>query len=250
MTLWVAERYPELPLVINDANQELILLYRCLAKDEARVTKMWQNCVNVWLPYNPTERKAYYYTLRDAYTTQHDTFNDFELSGMLLFMMQVNFNGMWKVYKICNGRYSTAPGTCTQGAEFFAKNSIRQVSAVLRRCQICCGDFEDVDVRPGDFIYADPPYRGDTPSGNPIGYVEEFGEQDQVRLARWIQRQGGYFAYSNKEIGDGFIEDVFDGQNIHGLDALYTAGNGGSLTYAKEVLVTNYDSTLPNTLFS
>lgn len=237
MTFWVAENYPDTELVINDFNTELVHLYRELSTEPEAVINVWQECVDQWLPLTPEERKAFYYTLREEYCLHYEGKSAARIAGLLLFMLQVNFNGMWKTYIKCGLRYSTPPGTCTQGVKFFQREKIEKVAAVLSNATILSGDFQDVPFLPGDFVYADPPYRDSI-----VEYQGGFGEAEQVRLAQHLQTHDGVFAYSNKDIGDGWYDTHFPNAVINVVDAKYTAGRGTSVREVKEVLITNYRS--------
>jgi DNA adenine methylase len=237
MVLWVAERFPDAELVINDGNDELMLLYRSLADEEEATIAAWRSCVQAWLPKTPEERKAFYYELREEYTQRHEATAPSRLAGVLLFMLQTNFNGMWKAYIKCNGRYSTPPGTCLQKAGFFDEGRVRAVAVLLRRATLLAGDFGDVPLRPGDFVYADPPYRDSV-----VDYQGGFTEADQVRLIDHLRAHDGPFAYSNKDIGDGFYARHFPDERIWDMTATYTAGRGTTVHQVREVLVTNFVS--------
>ena len=234
-SLWVFEHYPDKEYLINDWNSELILLYATLSDSVDEVIIEWRNCVNKWLSLSPEDRKAYYYELREIYCHQHEGKSDVYLSALLMFMLQVNFNGMWKAYKKCNERYSTPPGTCLQKQAFFNESKIHNVAAFLEKATIRNGDFACCNVRDGDWLYADPPYRDSI-----VLYQGGFTEEDQVRLARYLTTSGCMFAYSNKDIHDGFYQKNFDGCNIIEMEAKYTAGRGTSTLDVSEVLVTNY----------
>ena len=100
-------------------------------------------------------------------------------------------------------------------------------------------------LSPGDFVYADPPYRDSF-----VVYQDGFTEKDQIRLAAYLRTHAGPFAYSNKDIGDGFFQTHFPTEIVHPMDAQYTAGRGTSLLKVKEVLITNYVSTPAQHFFS
>ena len=235
-SLWVFENYPDKEFLINDWNGELTLLYATLSYSVDDVVEQWQECVNKWLSLSEVEdRKKYYYELREIYCHDHVGRSDVYLSGLLLFMMQVNFNGMWKAYIKCNGRYSTPPGTCLQKQAFFNRQKIYNVASFLEKATITNGDFAAVQPRQGDWLYADPPYRDSV-----VLYQGGFTEEDQVRLAKYLTESGCKFAYSNKDIHDGFYERNFAGCNIIEMEAKYTAGRGTSTLDVSEVLVTNY----------
>ena len=238
-SLWVYEKYPDKEFVLNDWNGELVLLYATLADNTDEVIAEWFKCVQRWLSLEPVDRKQYYYELREIYCLQNEGKSDVYLSALLLFMLQVNFNGMWKAYKKCNERYSTPPGTCLQKQQFFDVNKITRVANFLKKATICNGDFASVNIKEGDWLYADPPYRDSV-----VLYQGGFNEDDQVRLARFLTESGCKFAYSNKHIGDSFYSDNFVGCNIIDMAAKYTAGRGTSTLDVTEVLVTNYNCSL------
>ena len=238
-SLWVYEKYPDKEFVLNDWNGELVLLYATLADNADEVIAEWFKCVQRWLSLEPVDRKQYYYELREIYCLHNEGKSDVYLSALLLFMLQVNFNGMWKAYKKCNERYSTPPGTCLQKQQFFDVNKITRVANFLKKATICNGDFASVNIKEGDWLYADPPYRDSV-----VLYQGGFNEDDQVRLARFLTESGCKFAYSNKHIGDSFYSDNFVGCNIIDMAAKYTAGRGTSTLDVTEVLVTNYNCSL------
>jgi len=238
-SLWVYEKFPDKEFVLNDWNGELVLLYATLADNVDEVIAEWFKCVQRWLSLEPVDRKQYYYELREIYCLQNEGKSDVYLSALLLFMLQVNFNGMWKAYKKCNERYSTPPGTCLQKQQFFDVNKITRVANFLKKATICNGDFASVNIKEGDWLYADPPYRDSV-----VLYQGGFNEDDQVRLARFLTESGCKFAYSNKHIGDTFYSDNFVGCNIIDMAAKYTAGRGTSTLDVTEVLVTNYNCSL------
>ena len=228
-TLWVAERYPNAQLHINDVNSELIQLYTDLANNPESVINDWRKCVELWfISDNKDARKEMYYGLRDAYVVAQN-------SGLLLFMLSVNFNGMWKAYKKCNYLYSTPPGTCTQKRPFFNEQNIRDVASLLSRCTISCKSYDKLELPSKSFVYADPPYRDSI-----VDYQGSFSEADQQRLASILMSHDGMFAYSNKDAGDGVIQKWFDGVNIYPMSAKYTAGRGVHTHDVTELLITNY----------
>lgn len=251
MTLWVHEKYPECELVVNDANVELIDLYRELAQRPDDIISEWQRHVSMWVSFTDKqevtarsgkkmsmyvqERRHYYNTLLNSYANDYFTLNPTVRAGMLLFMLQTNFNGMWKNYHKYHNRYSTPPGSCQQGAAFFDESNIRRVASVLQRATILCGSYADAPLQPGDFVYADPPYRDSS-----VNYDVTFGEQEQVALARHLMSHDGPFAYSNKKINttDNFYSTHFPNMPLVELGGTYTAGASSEKLKVTEVLIT------------
>lgn len=252
MTLWVHEKYPECELVINDANAELIDLYRTLAAQPDDVIAEWRKHVNAWVSYTNTdsiisarrnkvmpryvqERRAYYNTLLVSYANDYFTLPQAVRAGMLLFMLQTNFNGMWKNYHKYHNRYSTPPGACEQSASFFNEQNIRDVAQVLSHATLLCGSYADVPFQSGDFVYADPPYRD-----SQVNYDVSFNEDEQIKLAARLMSHDGPFAYSNKKISDddNFYHTHFVNMPLIELGGMYTAGASSQKLKVTEVLIT------------
>ena len=57
-----------------------------------------------------------------------------------------------------------------------------------------CGDLQDIELGPEDFVYADPPYDVEFTTYNAGG----FSWQDQVRTADWLRRHPGPVVVSNQ----------------------------------------------------
>ena len=248
ISLWVRERYPNARIVLNDNNTELIQLYRCFQDHYEEMLETYQDIVGRFLDTPQEERKAFYYGLREEYCHDWESRPHTENMGKLLFMLQTNFNGMWKFYKKCNMRYSTPPGTLLQKAKFFDLEKLHSFKRFLDTVELRNGDFADLDVEAQGrtWFYADPPYRASV-----VDYTAGFTEGDQKRLCAFLREQGerGHFvAESNRETGDGFWREHFPDFNLNFLTTKYTAGRGTSVVQATEVLVANYKSlekTLP-----
>jgi len=193
------------------------------------------------------DRKNFYYSLRDRYAHHWKSQTRTENAGDLFFMMRVNFNGIWKGYDICNGRYSTPPGTLLQKEKFFEPTQVRKFKEFLDRCDIRTGDFGQLTEwqTEGTYYYADPPYRDSV-----VVYDGAFDEGDQKRLVSFLKdcsEKGCWVSESNKEIGDSFWQNHFGPEyTINDMSAKYTAGRGTSTLDVKEVLVTNFKNNVDN----
>jgi len=97
-----------------------------------------------------------------------------------------------------------------------------------------CGDFDALDVKPDDFIYADPPYDVEFTKYS----KEDFTWKDQERLVKWLAKHGGPVVLSNQKT-DRVVELYGDyGFSIDYLDAPRRISCNGDRTKAKEVLAT------------
>lgn len=96
------------------------------------------------------------------------------------------------------------------------------------------GDFEGVEIRPGDVIYADPPYDVEFTSYSADG----FSWADQVRLAEWLSTQHVPVIASNQATQR--IEDLYRnlGFRIATLPAPRRISCDGNREDAMEILAT------------
>lgn len=240
ISLWVAENFPDTKIILNDYNHELIELYRVFKEEYEPFEARYLANVQKLLPMEHEERKKFYYELREKYCHEWEKYPTWENAGDLFFMLRINFNGMWKAYHKCNGRYSTPPGTLTQKKAFFDIDVVRKFKDFLDKCELSNEDFGKLTKWQGNgsYYYADPPYRDSI-----VEYKNAFSENDQIRLANFLKdvgATGSHFSESNKEIGDGFWQKQFAGYNIHNMSARYTAGRGKTVKDVKEVLITNF----------
>lgn len=60
--------------------------------------------------------------------------------------------------------------------------------------ELACADFQELELSPDDFVYADPPYDVQFTSYSARG----FDWEDQVRLAEWLARHRGPVVASNQ----------------------------------------------------
>jgi len=130
-----------------------------------------------------------------------------QAAGLFYFLNRTCYNGLCRFnsrgeFNVPFGRYATI----NYRTDFSAYR------AAFARWTFVCGDFAAVALRPGDFVYADPPYDVEF-----TRYAQQdFGWDDQVRLARWLARHRGPVALSN--------------QATERIVELYTA-TGFALTY-------------------
>ena len=235
--LWVAERYPDKKLIINDLNTELITMYLHIRNEWNKFLPYYESYVAEFLQGTPKERKALYDSYKPVYAFEYDKMDPIQVSALLLVMLKTNFNGIWKSYLKWNSRYSTPAGTMTykETTDLFDVNKVIQFRDILRRAEVLNLSFEDVPIPDNSWVYADPPYRATEKM-----YSDQFTDELQVQLANHLKSSGALFAESNKDIGDGFWEEHFPEIHLHKMDHKYTCGVGSNVTPVTEILIKNY----------
>ena len=239
VTCWVADRYPNTQLIINDVNEELMSLYRVMRDQWDEFRSEYLRVVEVFLNTPVDRRKALYNCYKKRYAWRYQSLSEVELAANLLVMLKTNFNGIWQSYIMYGRRYSTPPGHINYKQSLFDIDKVEQFRDTLLRARLYNVSFEDVPIPDHSWVFADPPYRD---SGKM--YSSQFDDELQSKLAKFLQKQDCLYAESNKEIGDGFWQAHFPDAQIHFLDHKYTCGHGAAVNPVTEVLIKNYGTPL------
>ena len=163
--------------LLNDINPHVINFYRCLKRGLATSLQMEND-----------ERR--YYAHRDRFNAllagQGDTaeaaalfyhLNRTGYNGLCRFNQQGGFNVPFGKYKQITYTRDFAPYRDTFAGWDFSST-----------------DFETIPLKPGDFVYADPPYDVEF-----THYAKEgFTWDDQVRTAEWLAQHPGPVVLSNQ----------------------------------------------------
>ena len=235
VTCWVADRYPNKPIIINDLNTELMLVYTQIRNNWAEFREEYIRTYERFLSTPEDKRKSLYNAYKKDYCWAYEALTDVELAATLLTLLKTNFNGIWQGYIMYGKRYSTPPGHINYKPTLFDIDKVEQFRDVLRRCELNNLSFEEVNIPDRSWVFADPPYR-DTKKM----YSDQFTDELQTQLANHVQTKAHLYAESNKETGDGFWQSHFPENNIHYLDHKYTCGHGGAVNPVTEVLIKNY----------
>tara|TARA_R110002012_G_scaffold4201_2_gene19350 strand:+ start:1400 stop:2275 length:876 start_codon:yes stop_codon:yes gene_type:complete len=235
VTCWVADRYPDKNLIINDLNSEMMLVMTQMRENWTEFRDHYLRISEVFLNTPQDRRKALYNCYKKRYAWNYQWLSEAELAANLLVMLKTNFNGIWQGYIMYGRRYSTPPGHINYKPSIFDVNKLEEFREMLLRATIYNRSFEDIPIPPNSWVFADPPYR-DTKKM----YSDQFTDELQSQLAAYLQSQNCLYAESNKEIGDGFWTSHFTDAQIHFLDHKYTCGHGAAVNPVTEVLIKNY----------
>ncbi len=150
-----------------------------------------------------------------------------EGAALFYYLNRTGFNGLCRFnssgfFNVPFGRYRKINYT----------TDFTSYKPVLKDWDFTAGDFEKLRIRPGDFIYADPPY--DTPFTTYS--AGGFNWDDQVRLANWLVKHPGPVVVSNQATER--ILNLYRGLKfeIQLLDAPRMISCTGDRTKAREML--------------
>jgi DNA adenine methylase len=164
--------------LLNDINPHVINFYRWVRRG-LTIEEPFENSSNA------------FYRCRDRFNAllASGRSGGGEAAALFYYLNRTGYNGLCRFnsrgeFNVPFGRYARI-NYCLDFSTFravFAKWSFRS------------GDFEQVALRPGDFVYADPPY--DVPFTQ---YARQgFRWEDQVRTAEWLAAHPGPVVLTNQ----------------------------------------------------
>jgi DNA adenine methylase len=202
--------------LINDINPHLINFYRWLQR-------------GLQIDLEMRNDAALFYAHRERFNAliRCEQATSAEAAGLFYYLNRTGFNGLCRFnrrgeFNVPFGRYHGITYTV----------DFRAYRDVFAGWELLSGPTEALQLEPGDFVYADPPY--DVPF---TSYAKEgFGWNDQVRLATWLARHPGPVVLSNQATPR--IRDLYRdlGFEILLLQAPRRISRTGDRTPAAEVL--------------
>lgn len=223
--------------IINDANSELINLYR-VVRDYPKVLvaelKQHVNTLSHFMAVRNLDRDLPTWAL----------LSNVERAARYLYLNKTCFNGLMRVNR--KGYFNTAyggyrdPRICPE--EDILKLHNYLISSDIT---ILCGDYSAAleKLGPGDFAYLDPPYAPVSQTANYTDYTPTgFGFDEQVRLAkacRDLDRRGVKWLMSNSSVH--LIHELYSDFIIDIVPARRTINcKGEKRGVVDEVLIRNY----------
>ncbi|MDH3355406.1 MAG: Dam family site-specific DNA-(adenine-N6)-methyltransferase, partial [Chromatiales bacterium] len=165
--------------IINDANADLIHIYRILKSDHERYIKESAKLFSL-SKNNPD----HYYKMRERLNQSGD---HFERAVLFLYLNRHGYNGLCRYnqkggFNVPFGRYKRP---------YFPENELRHFSNALQQTKIQLGDYGAVitKAKAGDVVYCDPPYAPLTATSNFTNYARGgFPLEEQRRLANMAEK--------------------------------------------------------------
>ncbi|MBV8773259.1 MAG: Dam family site-specific DNA-(adenine-N6)-methyltransferase [Deltaproteobacteria bacterium] len=170
---------PQLAL-LNDINSHAVHFYRWLKRGFK---------VDDGLKF--TNSEATYYAHRERFNqlVANGAADSAEAAALFYYLNRTCYNGLCRfnssgLFNVPFGRYQRI-------------NYLRDFTSyceIVRDWQFSAADFQQLPVKPDDFLYADPPYDVEFRSYSKEG----FSWGDQVRLAEWLSSHPGPIVVSNQ----------------------------------------------------
>ena len=225
--------------VLNDYNEELINVYRCL-KDENNFTKMIKELNN----HETNHSEEHYFNIRnlDRDKTKFKKLADYKRAARTIYLNKACFNGLYRVNSKneFNVPFNKKEKVNTYDGEnlgiihsYFNFNNVKMLNC----------DFAEAikNAKKGDFVYFDPPYDSETSTFN--SYTENgFGKEEQIRLCELfkdLDKKGVKCMLSNHNTK--FFNELYEGFNIYVIEAKRNINaNGKKRGKVEELIVTNF----------
>ena len=164
--------------LLNDVNPHVINLYRWLGRG-LRITLAMKN------------ESTTYYAARDRFNAllQAGDGGTAEAASLFYYLNRTGYNGLCRFnskggFNVPFGRYK----------KIDYRTDFTEYEPVFSRFEFTQTDFEELPLRPDDFIYADPPYDVEFTQYSKGG----FGWNEQTRAAEWLAKHPGPVVLSNQ----------------------------------------------------
>ena len=227
-------------LSINDSNEELICVYKCLENNE-----LFELLKKELLKHEENHSEEYYYQVREM--DKLEEFSNLPIyirAGRMIYLNKACFNGL---YRVNSKGYFNVPSGKKKVVNCFDKKTFDNLNLFFknRKPVITSIDFEEAvkNAKAGDFVYFDPPYDTWEEKNSFTSYDKNaFGKEEQVRLAKVFKElsdKGVYVMLSNHNTK--YINELYDGFNVHVVNAkrMINADSKGRGN-VEEVIITNY----------
>jgi len=168
---------PDMAL-LNDANAQLINFYRQVSKG-LKLDLQFENESEF---YYATRTKFNELILKNKAQTK-------QAAGMFYYLIRTGFNGLCRFNS--SGEFNVPFG---QHNSINYKTNFLDYKNTLNKWDLKNQDFEDLQLKGDEFIYADPPYDVEFTRYN----AKDFIWDDQLRLATWLAKHKGPVIASNQ----------------------------------------------------
>lgn len=163
---------------LNDANIHLINFYNQVKKGLIVKEKFKNN-------------EKYYKKIRERFNYLIETrrYNTKEAASLFYYLIRTGYNGLCRFN---SSGYFNVPFGSHKSIRY--KMNFLDYQSRLSHWHFSRGDFEKINLKGDEFIYADPPYDVEFTRYHKKG----FDFEDQIRLAEWLSKHPGPVVASNQ----------------------------------------------------
>jgi DNA adenine methylase len=165
--------------LLNDINPHLINFYCCLKEGLTIEGLRFKN------------NKAAYYTNRTRFNAllRNGSGRTTGAAALFYYLNRTGYNGLCRFNQ--SGEYNVPFG---KYAQINYRYDFSEYQGVFASWEFTNGYFDELPLRPDDFVYADPPYDVEFRQYSKDG----FGWNEQIKTAEWLARHSGPVILSNQ----------------------------------------------------
>ena len=216
--------------IISDTNDELINLYKEVARNPKKILKKLKKYKNT---------KKYFYTVRKEVPN-----NPTERACRTIFLNRTCFNGLYRVNK--KGEFNV-PYADNGSTKLTDGNNLLKTSQLLKKTILLNLSYDLVlkkYAKKNDLIFLDPPYLPVSKFSDFKRYTkEQFHLEDHKKLASIYEKlheKGCYLILTNSNSPE--ILKLYKKFNIKILNTKRNINAKGNLRTGKDIIVTNYEA--------
>jgi DNA adenine methylase len=227
--------------VINDMNEDLISVFRCLCDD-----KLFIQFMEELKTHEKKHSEKYYLKIRGM--DREPTFSSLPLykrAARMVYLNKACFNGL---YRVNSSGFFNVPSGKKKNVKTFDEDNINTIHRYFQNSKLVIlnEDYSKAvaEAKAHDFVYFDPPFDTFEEKDNGFtSYTENgFGRDEQRRLAsvyKDLTDRGVLCTLSNHNTS--LINDLYKDYHIHVVPAKRMINSKGSgRGNVEEVLITNY----------
>jgi DNA adenine methylase len=215
---------------LADANEDLIQCYQIVQRNVEELIVELRRLSRGYLRCGRSGQEGYFYRVREQYNrlrkvrwsrrTRRDRVIQ---AAYMIFLNRTCYNGLHRVNS--RGDFNVPFGKYASPLHFNEEN-LRAASRVLASARLVCAPFDQVGdaVKPGSFVYFDPPYKPLSATASFTSYSRErFGDDEQEKLATLFhalsRRRNVHLMLSNSDPGGRYFDRLYKGMNIERVTA-------------------------------
>lgn len=223
---------------LSDLNSDLIACYEQLRDRPDLVFRYLREHLS-------STSEDYYYRVREAYNSSRLSKRRLSAAqaARFIYLNRTSFNGIFRVnqkgeYNVPYGHKEPPPAPSCE--------DLRLASLLLNKASLAAQSYEAIlggnEVKPGDFVYLDPPYPPLNDTSKFTHYTaSRFSWEDQERvaaLANELESLGCFVMISNTDVEG--IRELYSGWNMCTLPVTRWIAANGSRHKVCDLIITSY----------
>ena len=217
-------------VTLSDTNSDLIAAYKCIVNP-----KKLKIVLDKLAIHQEKHSKEYFDLIKKC---GYDNLED--IAARFLYFNRASFSGIYRVNS--QDRYNVAPKTKSD-VVWLDDSVYIQAGEFLSKTKIYCTSYDYIldAIKPGDFVFLDPPYHRIFLSKERMYSSTPFTFEDQKKLKLFcdaIDKKGSYFMQTNSTETE--MTELYSYYNIALMDVKYTSHGVDPNVKTNEIIVRNY----------